>query len=116
MACPDASDAEAEAAARTAHAHDFIVRDLPHGYETRAGGRGTHLCGGRRQRLAHTRALLADAPVLVLDEAVSNLDTESEAAVDRPMSTARTTHLHPVPLWTGNGSVTARILRQPVTR
>jgi ABC-type multidrug transport system fused ATPase/permease subunit len=89
LARPDATDADVEKAARAAHAHDFITRDLPHGYDTVAGERGAHLSGGQRQRIAIARALLADTPVLVLDEAVSNLDAESEAEVDQALRAAR---------------------------
>ncbi|MGI5438636.1 ABC transporter ATP-binding protein [Streptomyces shenzhenensis] len=90
LARPDATDTEVEAAARAAHAHDFITHDLPDGYDTPVGERGSHLSGGQRQRIAIARALLADTPVLVLDEAVSNLDAESEAEVDRALRAART--------------------------
>ncbi|MEU9371833.1 ABC transporter ATP-binding protein [Streptomyces avermitilis] len=90
LARPDATDTEVEDAARAAHAHDFIVDDLPDGYDTPAGERGAHLSGGQRQRIAIARALLTGAPVLVLDEAVSNLDAESEAEVDRALRSART--------------------------
>jgi ATP-binding cassette subfamily B protein len=77
---PDATDAEVEAAARAAAAHDFIAR-LPEGYATVLGERGMLLSGGQRQRVAIARAILRDAPVLLLDEATSALDAESERAV-----------------------------------
>jgi ATP-binding cassette subfamily B protein len=77
---PDASDAEVERAARLAHAAEFIDA-LPDGYRTLVGERGVKLSGGQRQRMAIARAILKDAPILVLDEATSSLDSESEALI-----------------------------------
>jgi len=82
---PDASDAEVEAAARAAFAHDFIVELLPEGYATNIGDRGVRLSGGQRQRLCIARAILKDAPILILDEATSALDTESEQMVQQAL-------------------------------
>jgi subfamily B ATP-binding cassette protein MsbA len=77
---PDASDAEVEQAARLAHAHEFIAA-FPEGYQTRAGDRGLRLSGGQKQRIAIARAFLKNAPLLILDEATSSLDSESEEMV-----------------------------------
>ncbi|NPU09520.1 ABC transporter ATP-binding protein [Bradyrhizobium sp. 83002] len=81
---PGASQAEIEQAARLANAHEFIMR-LPKGYGTLVGERGVKLSGGERQRVALARAFLADARVLILDEATSSLDSESEALIQEAM-------------------------------
>ncbi len=81
---PGASLAAIQEAARLAHAHDFIAR-LPRGYDTLVGERGVKLSGGERQRVALARAFLADAPILILDEATSSLDSESEALIQQAM-------------------------------
>jgi ATP-binding cassette subfamily B protein len=77
---PDATDAQVEAAARAAHAHEFVER-LPDRYATLVGERGVQLSGGQKQRVAIARAILKDPAVLILDEATSALDAESEALV-----------------------------------
>ena len=77
---PDASDDAVEAAACAARAHDFI-RALPNGYETKLGEQGASLSGGERQRIAIARAILKDAPVIILDEATAFADPDNEAAI-----------------------------------
>ena len=90
---PDATQRELEEAARAANAHEFISH-LPHGYDTVVGERAVRLSGGQRQRLAIARALLKDAPILLLDEALSSVDAENEsviqAALDRLMNNRTT--------------------------
>ena len=81
----DATQAEVEAAARAANAHDFIVGELPDGYETQVGERGIKLSGGQRQRVAIARAILKNPRILILDEATSSLDTESEQLVQEAL-------------------------------
>jgi ATP-binding cassette subfamily B protein/subfamily B ATP-binding cassette protein MsbA len=81
----DATDAEIEDAARRANAHEFIEK-LPDGYDTTVGERGVKLSGGQQQRLAIARAILAQPQILILDEATSNLDTESEQLIQAAMT------------------------------
>ncbi len=83
---PKAKDDEIREAARNALADEFIER-MPEGYDTMIGERGVKLSGGQRQRLAIARALLKNAPILILDEATSHLDTESEILVQRALQT-----------------------------
>ena len=81
---PDVAPPEVERAARMAHAHEFITA-LPQGYHTIVGEKGVLLSGGQRQRIAIARAFLKDAPILILDEATSSLDAESEREVQRAL-------------------------------
>jgi ATP-binding cassette subfamily B protein len=81
---PDASREEIVAAARAAHAHEFILR-LPHGYDSLVGERGQSLSGGERQRISIARALLIDPRILILDEATSSVDTETEREIQKAL-------------------------------
>jgi ABC-type multidrug transport system fused ATPase/permease subunit len=90
---PEATEEELIEAAREANAHEFIAR-LPDGYDTTIGERGVQLSGGQRQRLSIARAILKDAPMLILDEATSHLDSENERLVHQALKrlmTGRTT-------------------------
>jgi ATP-binding cassette subfamily B protein/subfamily B ATP-binding cassette protein MsbA len=81
---PDATEAEMMAAAQTANAHEFIL-DLPEGYDTMIGERGVKLSGGQKQRLSVARAVLKNAPILILDEATSSVDTQTELLIQEAL-------------------------------
>ena len=85
FAKPDATEAEIRQAAKMANAEEFILK-MPEGFKTPVGERGVSLSGGQRQRIAIARALLENAPILILDEATSHLDTESEVLVQKALS------------------------------
>lgn len=85
MGKPSASDEEVEQAARQSGCHDFIMQ-LEHGYDTCAGGAGGHLSGGERQRITIARAMLKDAPIVILDEATAYTDPENEAVIQAAVS------------------------------
>ncbi|MDG2380530.1 MAG: ABC transporter ATP-binding protein [Pirellulaceae bacterium] len=82
---PTATDAEVVDASQRAHAHDFIVNDLTNGYESSVGQRGSCLSGGQRQRIALARAILRNPDLLILDEATSQIDIESEQSIHRAL-------------------------------
>ena len=83
MGKPEASDSEVEQIAKASGCHEFIM-NLEHGYETVVGGAGGHLSGGERQRIAIARAMLKNAPIVILDEATSYTDPENEAVIQEP--------------------------------
>jgi subfamily B ATP-binding cassette protein MsbA len=88
FARPDAPQEEVERVARLAHCHEFIT-GFPDGYDTIVGERGVKLSGGQRQRVAIARAILADPRILILDEATSSLDSESEALIQAGFASLR---------------------------
>ncbi|MFI9362712.1 ABC transporter ATP-binding protein [Kitasatospora sp. NPDC053057] len=86
LARPEATDDEVHAAAEAAAAHEFITTELPDGYETQVGERGARLSGGQRQRITIARAILSEAPIVILDEATAFADPESEAAIQQAVA------------------------------
>jgi len=88
FARPDASDEDVERVSQLAHCHEFIS-GFPDGYDTVVGERGVKLSGGQRQRIAIARAILADPRILILDEATSSLDSESEALIQAGLASLR---------------------------
>ena len=90
---PDATKEQIEAAAKTANAHNFITEELPDGYDTNVGDRGTSLSGGQRQRIAIARAILQDAPILLLDEATSALDNITQKHVAQSLNGLKCTRI-----------------------
>ncbi|MEM6704900.1 MAG: ABC transporter ATP-binding protein [Acidobacteriota bacterium] len=83
---PDATEEEIVAAAKAAQAHDFILEELPNGYDTKVGERGANLSGGQRQRITIARAILQDAPIVVLDEATAFADPDNEAKIHQALA------------------------------
>ncbi|MEM1435384.1 MAG: ABC transporter ATP-binding protein [Pseudomonadota bacterium] len=86
LAKPDATDDEVIAAAKAAQAHDFIMSELPDGYDSLVGERGTTLSGGQRQRITIARAILQDSPIIVLDEATAFADPDNEAKIHEALA------------------------------